>query len=181
MKSYSGAMISALTGSIPHEFVHLIELQFSGSTMRLTDGQYNVQHGGFTWSANGLSLAVDDVRQEQQLAAPEIQLTFSNADQTILATLLNAEQRNRLVIIKRVILTPTTNSTLGELFSCRYRINSFAVSEDVVTIGLRGAVSDFYAVKGIVTTHDSIRRFHPNNTSFINASSVNGKQKWGGQ
>ncbi len=181
MKSYSASMISALTGSLPHEFVHLIEMQLSGSTLRMTDGQYAVQHGGYTWQPNGLINAVEDIRQEQQLSAQELSLSFNNADQTILATLLNAEQRNRLVIIKRVILTPTTNSTLGELFSCRYRISSFSVSDDVVNISLRGAVSDFYAVKGIVTTHDSIRRYYPENTSFINASSVNDKQKWGGQ
>lgn len=181
MKNYSPSMRSALTGTLPHEFVHLVEIQFAGSTLRMTDGQYNVTHDGYTWAANGLLTSVDDVRQEQQLSAQEIELTFSNVDQTILATLLNEEQRNRLVIIKRVILTPTTNSTLGELFSCRYRINSYAVEEATVSITLRGAVSDFYAVKGIVTTHDSIRRFHPENTSFINASSVNDKQKWGGQ
>lgn len=181
MKNYSPSMRSALTGTLPHEFVHLVEIQFAGSTLRLTDGQYAVQHGGYTWQPNGLLNAVDDVRQEQQLSARELQITFNNADQTILATLLNDEQRNRLVVIKRVILTPTTNSTLGELFSCRYRINSFSVAEDAVSINLRGAVSDFYAVKGIVTTHDSIRRYYPDNTSFINASSVNGKQKWGGQ
>lgn len=181
MKNYSASMISALKGTLPHEFVHLVEIQFSNSTLRMTDGQYAVQHDGFMWQPNGLINAVDDVRQEQQLSAQELELTFNNADQTILATLLNNEQRNRLVIIKRVILTPTTNSTLGELFSCRYRINSFAVSDDSVSIRLRGAVSDFYAVKGIVTTHDSIRRYHPNNTSFINASSVNDKQKWGGE
>lgn len=181
MKNYSSAMKSALTGSIPHEFVHLVEIQFSGSTLRMTDGQYAVQHDGYTWQPNGLINAVDDIRQEQQLSAQELELTLNNADQTILATLLNNEQRNRLAIIKRVILTPTTNSTLGELFSCRFRISSFAVAENAVGIRLRGAVSDFYAVKGIVTTHDSIRRYYPENTSFINASSVNGKQKWGGK
>lgn len=181
MKNYNSSLRSALTGSIPHEFVHLVEVQFSGGTMRMTDGQYDVTHAGFTWSANGLITSVDDVRQEQQLSAQEIQLTFSNVDQTILATLLNNEQRNRLVIIKRVILTPTTNSTLGELFSCRYRISAYSVADSTVTISLRGAVSDFYAVKGIVTTHDSIRRYYPDNTSFINASSVNDKQKWGGK
>lgn len=181
MKNYSSAMKSALTGSTPHEFVHLVEMQFSGTTLRMTDGQYAVQHDGYTWQPNGLINAVDDIRQEQQLSAQELELTFNNADQSILALLLNNEQRNRLAIIKRVILTPTTNSTLGELFSCRYRVNSFAVSDDTVSIRLRGAVSDFYAVKGIVTTHDSIRRYYPNNTSFINASSVNDKQKWGGK
>lgn len=181
MKNYSTAMKSALTGSVPHEFCHLVEIQFIGGTMYLTDSQYAVVHDGQTYLPNGLLNAVDTVRQEQQLSAQEIQLAFNNADQTILATLLNDEQRNRLAIITRVILTPTTNSTLGELFRCRYRISAFGVSEDTVSVTLRGAVADFYAVKGIVTTHDSIRRFYPDNTSFINSSSVNDKQKWGGQ
>lgn len=181
MKNYSAPLRAALTGTAAHEFVHLVEIQFSAYTLRMTDGGYDISHGGNTYSSNALITNVDTVRQEQQLSAQEIQLTVSNVDQTILATLLGAEQRNRLVILKRVVLAPGANTTLGELFSCRYRIASYAVDEDVLTLSLRGAVADFYAVRGIVTTHDSIRRFYPTDTSFINASSVNSKQKWGGQ
>lgn len=181
MKNYSTALRSAISGDTVHGFVHLVDVQFSTGTLRMTDGAFDVVDSGVVYSANALIRQVDSVRQEQQLSAQELTVTFSNVDQTVLATLLNNEQRNRLVIVKRVVLSPESNTTIGALFSCRYRIVSFSVSDDAVTLTLRGAVADFYAVRGIVTTHDSIQRFYPNNTSFINASSVNSKQKWGGQ
>ncbi len=177
MKNYSPELIAALKGE--HTFCHVLDLQFTSGTLRLTDAAHDVVDGGAVYAGNGLIEAVDPHRQEQALRAQEIQVTFTNADQTILATLLGAEQRNRLATLRRVVLRGGTNESLGTVYNARFRISSFSTDGNNVSVALRGAVADFEAVRGIVTTHESIRRFYPTNTSFINASSVNDKITWG--
>lgn len=177
MKSYSPQLIAALNGE--HAFCHVVDLQFTSGQLRLTDAAHDVTVDGNTYSGNGLIEEIEGHRQEQALRVQELQITFTNADQTILATLLNTEQRNRAATVRRVVLAPGTNESLGVVFSARFRVSSYSCDGDNVQVTLRGAIADFEAVRGIVTTHESIRRFYPNNTSFINSSSVNDKLTWG--
>lgn len=177
MKNYSSQLINALNDE--HQFCHVVDLQFTSGQLRLTDAAFDVVVDGNVYSGNGLIEEVESHRQEQALRVQEIQITFTNADQTILATLLNNEQRNRLATIRRVVLAAGTNDALGVVFSARFRISSYGCDGNNVQVTLRGAIADFEAVRGIVTTHESIRRFYPANTSFINSSSVNDKLTWG--
>lgn len=181
MKNYSTTIRNALRNPQGHSFCHVINMDLVGASLLLTDADMPIVHAGQTYLANALINQLSDVKQEQELSAIQYSITFTAADQTMLALFLNNEQRNRLVTITRVILPPDSNQSYGALFTGRYRVASFASDGETISVSLRGALVDLMAVKGIVTTHESIRRVYPDNTSFINSSSINDKIKWGGR
>lgn len=181
MKNYSETIRNALRNPQGHTFCHVISMELEGASLLLTDASFDIVHSGQTYLANALINQLSDVKQEQELSAIQYSIDFTAADQTVLALFLNNEQRNRLVRITRVLLAEGANTTLGALFTGRYRVASFASDGETISVSLRGALVDLMAVKGIVTTHESIRRIYPTNTSFINSSSINDKIKWGGK
>lgn len=181
MKNYPEIIREALRNRDGHSFCHVIDMDLVGANLLLTDSSFDVIHSGQTFIANALINQLSDIKQEQELSAVNYSIEFTAADQTMLSLLLNNEQRNRVVTIKRVLLSNSSNTTVGTLITGRYRVSSFASNGETVSIALRGALVDLMAVKGIVTTHESIRRFYPENTSFINSSSINEKIKWGGK
>lgn len=181
MKNYSETIRNALRNPEGHCFCHVISMELVGASLLLTDADIPIVHAGQTYLANALINQLSDVKQEQELAAINYSIQFTAADQTMLALFLNNEQRNRVVRISRVLLADGANTTLGTLFTGRYRVASFATDGENISVSLRGALVDLLAVKGIVTTHESVRRAYPDNTSFINSSSINDKIKWGGK
>lgn len=181
MRNYSAQVINALKSQDGFIYQELIQMNLNGGDLLLSDAPHDVVHNGLTYLGNGLMQLVEETRSESELVASEFTVSFSNVNQTMLALFLNKEQRNRLVKVYRVLLPYGDNVTIGELLQTRYRISSYSCDGKTLTVSFRGVIADLFQVRGIVTTMDSMRRFYPDDTSFINASSVNENIKWGGQ
>lgn len=179
MKSYSPAVIAALQSPNGHTFAHCFTLKLAAGNLLLTDSDFDIVHNGVTFSETALIEELDETRQETDLVVQEYQLTFTNADQTLLALFQNKEQRGRVVVIERVIMQDNSNVTLGTLLSNRFIISSYASNGVSMVVTLKSAIANLMQPRGIATTMESFRRYYPETTSCINASNVTERFKWG--
>lgn len=91
------------------EFVHLIEAEFSGGTLRFTTGAQDVSWNGQTWTAIGGRLEIGAVSEDADLRGQGTELVLSAVDQAILATLLSNNYRGRPLRIWRAYLWQEDN------------------------------------------------------------------------
>ncbi len=87
------------------DFVHFIELAFSGGTQRLSTGTVDMSWDSQTWDAIGGALGVNAVTESSDLSAGGVELTLSGVDQTILALLLSQFYIGRTVRVWLVHLS----------------------------------------------------------------------------
>jgi hypothetical protein len=151
----------------------------------MNDGSIDVDYSGATYLANGLLLGVDTIKKESKINAIELPITFSAADQSIIAILLNDEQLNREVFINQAIIDPLTGQVIPDPINMgKWLITGTAINDaerGIVTITVSSYWTDFERKNGIATTHDSIRRVYPNETGFINSKDIKEDLKWGGE
>jgi hypothetical protein len=151
----------------------------------MTDGSQDVNWSGADYIANGLLLGIDTIKQESKLNAIDLPITFSAADQSIIATILNDEQLNREVFIHMAVIDPSNGTVIPDPVSLgRYIITGTQINDalqGVVTINVSSYWSDFERTAGIATTHDSIRRIYPDENGFINSKDIKEDLKWGGE
>lgn len=95
------------------EFVHLIELAFSGGTQRLSTGSADLSWNAQTWTAIGGVLELGAVEETSDLAGGTLELRLSGVTQTIIAILLSQKYINRTAKAWRAHL----NSTLGTVIA----------------------------------------------------------------
>ncbi len=99
----------------PHaEFVHFVELAFSGGTQRLSTGDTSMPWNGQTWTAIGGALAINTVTETADLAGEGLELTLSGVDQSILAVLLSQLYIGRAAKVWLVHLNPTAGTIIAD-------------------------------------------------------------------
>lgn len=181
MKNYPNYIKDALRNRDGHIFQHIITMQLESGTLRMTDSAFDIVYQGQTFLANRLIESIDSVEQEEALTAQEVEVSFTAVDQTIPALFLNNEQRGRKVVVNRVLMQGNSNLAYNvPLLTNVYRITAFSTDGQTIAVSLRAALTDLFQVKGIVTTMESLRRYYPDTTSFINSANVSDKLKWGG-
>jgi hypothetical protein len=181
MKNYPTHIKEALRNKDGHTFQHVITIFLDGQNLRMTDSAFDIVYLGETYLANRLIESIDSVEQEEELTAQELEISFTGVDQTMLALFLNNEQRGRRVVVSRVLMTGDTFLAYNTpLLTNNYRIASFSTNGETIAVSLRGALTDLFQIKGVVTTMESLRRYYPDTTSFINSANVSEKLKWGG-
>lgn len=167
-----------------HTVATLIEIRFNGATLYLTDG-VDIEWSGATYLANGLFIGVDTIKEESNINAIETMLTFSAADQSIIAIILNNEQLNREVFIHTALIDPATGQVIPDPISQgRFLITGTAINDAenaICSITIASYWTDFERKAGISTTHDSIRRVFPFENGFINSKDIKEDLKWGGE
>lgn len=182
MKNYSNAIKDALINENP--LTDLYVFNFSSGPVYLTTAAHDIMWSGITYTAGSLVLSSDDIKQQQELRVSQFTVVLTAVDQTLLAILQNANQQNRRVTLRRVVLTET-HQVIDELISVNYFINSYSVDDNAeeatVSLDLTNSNGNFESVKGIRTTQNSFKRFYPNTTSFINSKDTKKELKWGGK
>ena len=185
MLTLTPAVEAALTSG-NHVEVVLLEMRFSSAnTLYMSNASIDIDWSGATYSANGLFIGMDSIKSESKLNAIETPLTFSAADQSIIAIILNEEQLNREVIVHRAIIDPTNGQVIPDPINMgTFLISGTAINDaerGIVTITVASFWSDFERRNGIATTHDSIRRVYPAETGLINSKDIKQDLKWGGE
>lgn len=182
MKNYSQPIKDALAAGWP--ITDLITLDLSTGPVRLSTAGHDITWGAITYQSSSLVLAVDGIKQQQELRVAEVSIQFTAVDQSLVALFLNNNQQNRKVTIERVVLNLTHN-VVGSLIKVNHNINSHSIddsdSDSVLNVSISNSMANFESVKGIRTTQESFRRFYPNTTSFINSKDTKKELKWGGK
>jgi hypothetical protein len=141
------------------EFVHLLEITFSGGPIRLTTGTQQITWNAVNWQAVGGLLEFGGVEETADQRAQGVELRLSGVDQTIIAALLSSNQRGRTVRIWRAALDPVLGTVKDSplLLFEGLQLEGYAVQEDRDhkggTVSIRTRVVGYLAlerVRGIV-------------------------------
>lgn len=91
------------------DVVYLIELQFSGGTIRVCTGAHDLSWNSQTWQAVGGAIRLGAAQESTDADAQGVELELSGVDQAILAILLAQQHRGRLGIIYEAHLAMADN------------------------------------------------------------------------
>lgn len=174
---------AALAGD--HDYCHLIRIELANNTvLRFTDSGFDINWQGETFNANGLLLGLDDPSFTSELRIGEISLSFTAADQSIVALMLGTNQINRPVYIYRAYLNPFGQIIPDPILLHAWLITSSDVSDDTdsatCTVRMASEWADFEAPRGRRTTQNSQVRFYPQDKGLEFATQVKKDIKWGG-
>lgn len=174
---------AALAGD--HDYCHLIRIELANNTvLRFTDSGFDINWQGETFNANGLLLGLDDPSFTSELRIGEISLSFTAADQGIVALMLGTNQINRPVYIYRAYLTPFGQVMPDPMLLHAWLITGADVSDDTdsatCTVRMASEWADFEAPRGRRTTQNSQVRFYPQDKGLEFATQVKKDIKWGG-
>jgi len=175
---------AALAGD--HEYCHLIRMELANNTvLRFTEAGFDINWNGETYNADGLLLDVDTPSFTTELRIGEISLSFTAADQSIVALMLNTPQINRMVYIYRAYLTPTGQVIPDPILLHAWVINADPdIADDTDSATCRVPMSsewaDFEAPRGRRTTNNSQVRYYPQDKGLEFATQVKKDIKWGG-
>lgn len=165
---------------------HLVTLELNGVTLRYTENGYDLDYAGNTWLANGLLLDMGNPKYTAELRVNETDLSFTAADLTTLAIILNNPQYNRRVTVDRVYLDDD-----GEIVGDPIRLNNWRIvgwtsgdevsGESIIALRMASEFADWQKPAGRRTTPASQQRFYPTDLGLEFAASVNKEQRWGGE
>lgn len=170
------------------DFVHLIELEYSGGTLSLHTGAQDLLWNGLSWFAVGGQLAFSGV--EESSDAGGVDVVLSGVNQTVLAALLNNNYRGRRVRIYRAYLDPVSGGVRADpvmLFE-GLQLSPYEITEDrnhgggTVTVKSRmRSRLGIGKVRGIAANLTSHQHLFAGDTFFQFAASIGGQQiHWGG-
>lgn len=182
MKNYTPEIKQAIADGMP--IVSLLAFNLVQGTTRLTSAAHDIIYNHNTYLASGLLLDIPSKTDSRQLEIDSFTIEISAADPTMLAFFSNANQMNRKVTVKEVILDEE-HKVIGELVSKSFIITSWSDSDSEkdasIAVELTNWISYLKTIRGIRTTQNSFARFYPNTTSFINAKDLDLDKVWGGE
>ena len=180
MLNLSQEVLDAINGD--HDFCHLIDMDLNGIQVRLTEAMFNVNYNGDEYLGNGVLLDIDGARETDEVSVNSTSITFTAAEQSIVAIMLQNNQIERAVKIYRCYLDDDGNP-IGAILLTWGTTTSFVISDDVddtnIQIDIAGPFSDWEKAAGRNTTDGSMRRFFPNDPSMEFASQVKPELEWG--
>ena len=168
-----------------HSYCHLIRMELANNTvLRFTEAGFDINWNGETFNANGLLLGVDAPSFSTELRIGEISMSFTAADQSIVALFLGASQTNRPVYIYRAYLNPFGKIIPDPVLLHAWLITGTDVSDDTdsatCTVRMASEWADFEAPRGRRTTNNSQIRYYPQDKGLEYATQVKKDIKWGG-
>lgn len=180
MLDLSQDILDAIEGD--HDFCHLIEMQLNGITVRLTEAMFNVEYDGDTYLGNGVLLDIDGAKETSELSVNSTSITFTAAEQSIVALMLQNNQIERPVRIFRAYLDDKGN-TIGVVQLTWGTTTSFTINDDEdsteIQIEVAGPFSDWEKKSGRASSDGSMRKYFPNDPSMEFASQVQTELEWG--
>lgn len=174
---------AALAGD--HSYCHLIRMELANNTvLRFTEAGFDIAWNGENYDGNGLLLDVDTPSFTTELRIGEISLSFTAADQSIVALMLGTNQVNRPVYIYRAYLTPFGQVIPDPILLHAWLITSTNVSDEtdsaICSVSMASEWADFEAPRGRRTTNNSQVRFYPQDKGLEFATQIKKDIKWGG-
>lgn len=131
-RNLTSSFVTAIESDVA-EFVHLIELDFSGGFLRINTGAEDLSWNGFTWTAVGGNLSFPGVQETNDIKSQGIKMEISGVDLSLVATLLTNSFRGRTVKIWRAHLNSSTGAIIADpplLFS-GLQLASYEVEEEI--------------------------------------------------
>lgn len=176
--------VEEAVNSESHEYCHLVEIMFNGSTVRLTEAAHDIELGPSTFLGNGLLVEVSDIRATSELRINEINIIFSLAEQSILALILGNNQIGSEV---RILRAYTSNGVVipDPVLIYFGRVSGFTTDTSLtsadVQLKVAGPFADWESKSGRRTTDSSQQKDYPGDRGMQFASIIQPELVWGGQ
>lgn len=171
------------------EFVHLLEMEFSGGTVRFCTGVQDLLWNAFTWDAVGGLLQFGGVEETTDAKAQGVDIKLSGVDQTVAALLLTNQYRGRAVKIYRAHLNKTSGQVVGEplLLFQGLQLSPYNIEEQRDfgggTVQISTRFSGYFGVSRVrgIQTNLVSHQHHFNGDTFFQytAQLTNAKVYWG--
>ena len=154
---------------------HLIELRLDaadGGTIWATDSYRTIVWNGNTYTALGHMLGFSGLSESAELRVADLSVQLSGVDQTMIATVLDANYIDRRFLIYQFFLDTSDAVIASPVLIHDGRISEAAVQEDgeggasSVTLKSRDSFADFERLNGRHTNPLEQRYLFPNDASF---------------
>ena len=185
-RTVTAPTLAALQGQ-QAEIVHLLDLAFSGGTIRFTSGPHNQVWNSNTYSAAGSAMSFDAIQESPDPSGQRLRLTLDGVSLTAITALLAQNYIGRLSTLRRGYLDGS-GAIIADpivLFT-GYMNGAWEVSEDPdghwakVTTELVSPLAILDQVRGITADPVSHQRYFPGDTFFTHiANKPEGDFGWG--
>jgi len=137
MKSFSTAMINALSESVPWP-IDLVKVDIDGvENIYLTNHYHDIDVGSDTYLSTGDLLGFSNVSEHLEVKDNSIDVSLSGLDETILATILTKNIEGSKVTVSRGFYNESTgklhgytDSNYGVYDRWSGRVHSYAIQDD---------------------------------------------------
>lgn len=188
MRTFSGPLLAALQAETG-ERVILIEMNFSGGTVRYSTGAQDLSWNGQTWTAAGGAIAIGTVEESGDMKGSGVDIVLSGVDQTVTGILLAQNYRGRDCNVWVAALDQADGDVIGtiQLFD-GLQLEGYEVEEKLargkpgsITVRTRGrnrlSVAEFRGIRANISRH---QEYYSGDTFFQHvASFANRKIFWG--
>jgi len=151
----------------------LIDIDLStGSTIRFTDGPYDVTFAGNTYSAQGNFLNISDTDEQADVQITNCIMKISALTLSNITQFAVSSQINQMVVIRRAFINQTTNLLLGDsagdnaVIIFKGRISGYSVTSQQTTAEITLQISsqfvNFERRNGRKTNLQNFQIEHPN-------------------
>ncbi len=185
-RTITAGALAALQGQHA-EICHLLDMVFSGGTVRFTTGPHNVTWSGNVYNAAGSAMSFEGVNETGDVSGQRLRLTLDGVELTAITALLAQNYIGRLATLRRAYLD-TSGAIIADplvLFT-GYMNAPWEVSEDPdgrwakVSTEIVSPLAVFNQVRGIVADPTSHQRYFAGDTFFTHiAAKPEGDFGWG--
>lgn len=165
---------------------HLITVNIGSNTLYFTEADHDIEFNGDTYLGNGIILGMGKPKYTAEPRVNETTVSFSGADLTINALLLNNNDGlNKRLSVDRVWLD-SNGQVIGNY---ALRLNNWRIvgssmkerwrGESIVSLKVASQLADWQKPRGRRTTPASQQRFYPGDKGFEFAASVQKELQWG--
>lgn len=179
------AVIDAMRQDLP--VAHLITAQIGDSEYYFTEADHDIEFGGNTFLGNGIVLGMGTPKYTAEPRVNETTITFSGADLTMNALILNNNGAlNKRLFVDRIYL----DGNAQPIADYAMRLNNWRIvghkakeswsGESNVSLKIASELADWKKPAGRRTTPASQQRFYSGDKGFDFAASVRKELVWGG-
>jgi hypothetical protein len=169
------------------EVLHLLDLVFSGGTLRFTSGPQDIVWSGNTYYASGSAMTFQAMTETTDPSGQRLRLTLDGVSLTAIAALLAQDYIGRLSTLRRAYLNASYAIISDPVVLFTGYLNTpFEVSEDPdgrwckVETELVSPLAIFDQVRGITADPSSHQRHFAGDTFFSHiAGKAEGDFGWG--
>lgn len=185
-RSISAASILALENASYIILGWMVEIELSGTTLRLWSGIGPIIWNGQTWLGNGWFLDFTPVRETTDASAQGFTIRLTSVPSEVIALISNQTQQNRIGTVYQVLLDDNENVVLDPFELCSGEVDAVEYiegTEDTATVAI-SFESDFLLMQQSKETRmtDAYQKSkYPSDKGFEHVALIQNKQLyWGG-
>jgi hypothetical protein len=186
-RAMEAAVLAALTASTVHP-CYLFEIELASSTLNYWTGNTSLSWNSKTWLANGYINDVGRVRENGDLSAEGIEVSFVGEPSALIAIHLNEVRQNKpakvylgfLTEARAIIVSPIVYFS-GRVDTSRLEDN---VDEATITFAIESALIDLMRPRDLRYNHESQQSLYPGDMFFEYVEQLQdahflwGRKKW---